>query len=122
MRRRIELMSGVASGIAGGAVLMALLALSDDRDLLIANPFILLANPFTIALVLTLLGVAVGAYQHSRYRVPEGRWMLYTGTGLLFLGALIAAVSFGVLLLPAALLALVASVAAQRGDASQPST
>src|SRR6266545_2821697 len=85
MRRRVELVSGVAAAAVGAAVLVA---------------------------------VGVGAYQHGRYGVSEGRWMLYAGTALLFVAVAIAVVSFGLLLVPAALLALIASVSASREDQS----
>ena len=111
MRRRVELVSGVAAAAVGAAVLVAVVFWLGSRPSAAADSFLL-------AILITLVAVGVGAYQHGRYGVSEGRWMLYAGTALLFVAVAIAVVSFGLLLVPAALLALIASVSASREDQS----
>ncbi len=104
--RRVELLSGAAAGLAGLLGLAVALIGVGQRVTLGAVPFLL-------ALTLALLGIAMGAYLHSERGLREGRVMLWASVTLLSIGTVLAAASFGLVLLPALLLGLAAAAAAK---------
>ena len=105
--RRVEAIAGVAAG--GLGLLVVLVALSTAG----VSGFRPAAFVFLLALALTLNAVVAGAWLDARHGWAEGKLILWTGTALLALAAGITAASFGLFLLPALLLALLASGAAR---------
>ena len=104
--RRVELLSGAAAGLAGLLGLaVALIGVGQG-----VTPG---AAPFLLALTLALLGIAIGAYLHSERGLSEGRVMLWVSVSLLSIGSVLAAASFGLVLLPALLLGFAAAVTAK---------
>ncbi len=67
---------------------------------------------FLVAMLLCLIGVIVGAYLHGRHGVGTGLILLCVSALLLLSGVVISLFSIGLLLAPAALLALFSAVAA----------
>ena len=103
--RRVELLSGAAAGLAGLLGLAVALIGVGKRVTLGAAPFL-------ATLVLALLGIAGGAYLHGAHGLRDGRVLLWLSVALLTVGTVLAAASFGLVLLPALLLGLVAAAAA----------
>ena len=67
-----------------------------------------------VVLMLLALGVAAGAYLHTRRGMAGGRWLLGISTAILGFGVIITGFSIGPLLLPSFLLALIATALADR--------
>lgn len=65
---------------------------------------------FFVTMLLIVLSFAAGAYLHSQRGIRGGLILLWTLTSALWVGAALGAMSIGVLLLPAAFLAVVTSV------------
>jgi len=103
--RRIELASGAAAGVVGLLGLTAVLVG-------VAHRVPLGAAPFLLALLPAPLGIPAGAYLHGQQGLTEGRAVLWLSVLLLSLGMLVAAASFGLVLLPAVLLGIAATAAA----------
>lgn len=115
MSGRVEWIVGLVAGVAGvvGWILALLVALS------INTPEGL--GPRTIAFFVVMLGciggVTTGAYLHGRRGALGGLALLWVCTILVIVGTIISGFTVGIFFLPAAILALVASVA---GSFSQP--
>jgi len=65
---------------------------------------------FFVAIVLVVVSFAAVAYWHSRRRAKAALLTLWALTSLLWISVVLGAASIGVLLLPAALLAMITSV------------
>src|SRR5262245_21046994 len=104
--RRIELLTGGAAALVGLLGLAAALVGVGQRVTLGAALFL-------AALVLALLGIALGAYLHAAHGLRDGRGLLWLSVALLTLGTVLAAASFGLVLLPALLLGLAAAATAK---------
>ena len=65
---------------------------------------------FFVAIVLVVVSFAAAAYWHSRRRAKAALLTLWALTSLLWISVVLGAASIGVLLLPAALLAMITSV------------
>lgn len=103
--QRIELLSGVAAAVVGLLGLAAALIGVGQR----MTPG---AAPLLVALVMALVGVALGAYLHSARGLRDGRRLLWLAVVLLGIGIGLAAASFGLVLFPALLLGLIAAATA----------
>jgi hypothetical protein len=74
---------------------------------------------FFMAMLLAICGVAIGAYQYSDRGRPIWRSLLVVATLLLVLGTVLSGFSVGYLFLPAAFLALAATVFTFLGQAAR---
>ncbi len=73
---------------------------------------------FFAFMALVAVSIAPGAYLHSRRGIKAGLMLLWTLTLLLWVSVILGAASIGVLLLPAALLAVVTVVAGSLAQAA----
>ena len=108
MHRPVELVSGLAAGVFGllalGYNFLFLFSSEEEYDRTLVT--------FLAVVVSSIVGIATGAYLHGWRDIEVGWKALWLSTALLMLCVLVGFFSVGLLLLPAALLALVASVAA----------
>src|SRR5215203_2761850 len=100
--RQIEWLCAVGAGGAGLLALAFVVAIADHT---------VRALPWLIAIALVILAAPVGAYLHGRAGYPEGRLLQWMSAVLLLGFAVAAVASFGILLLPAAVLATIAAIA-----------
>jgi hypothetical protein len=137
MLKRIEFTSGLAAGVCGflgwayavfGPTYHYVRSAVDSQGRghtvsgstsLAHNGLTPQAMVFFVVVVLALIGVASGAYVHSRGGSRPGLALLWTATPLLWIWVVLGAASIGVLLLPAALLAAVAAVTGSLAQARQ---
>ncbi len=128
MLRRIELVSGFAASVFGilgwGYAILGptyrytRIAISSDGKAnavsgstsLGQNGLETIAMGFFIVTLLIVVSFAAGAYWHSQRGVKAALMLLWTLTALLWIAVVLSAASVGVLLLPAALLAVVTVV------------
>ncbi|HEX5416413.1 MAG TPA: hypothetical protein VFZ25_12160 [Chloroflexota bacterium] len=107
---RIGLLVGILAGVTGGigwivALLVALSANGPEG----VGPRTL---TFFAIMLLAIVGVTTGAYLQSQRAAPGRLVLLWICTILLIVGTVISGFSVGVFFLPAAILALIASVMA----------
>jgi hypothetical protein len=117
MTRQVELLCGLAAGVVGVVGwAYALFGPTYTNDVgghasvaqISLNPT---SITFFVVMLLCIAGVTAGAYLHWRTGSPGGLALLWTAAVLLTVGTALGAASVGVFLLPAALLALIASIA-----------
>ena len=108
MHRPVELVSGLAAGVFGllalGYNFLFLFSSEEEYDRTLVT--------FLAMVVLSIVGIPAGAYLHGWRDLDAGWKTLWLSTALLMLCILVGFFSVGLLLSPAAFLALVASVAA----------
>lgn len=140
MARRIEQVSGIAAGVLGAAVLLFALfgptgtqitveTLPDGTrverrsttSLWEQQDISLVLVLFLTVMLVSLIGIAVGAWAHASWGSAEGFTLLWISTVALSLGMLLSIFSKGLFFAPSALLAIVACVAgSQRSMRGRP--
>ena len=109
MLRRIDGVTGLAAGVFGLLGLargVAGFSPEEEIDTVLGG--------FLVAMVLSLIGVPAGAYLCSRFEEGIGnrigRYLLWLATTVLVIGTMMSFFSVGLLLLPAALLAVFTAI------------
>ena len=121
--KRIELIAGLVTGaVTGVAVLVAAAALLVINSASGAYPPGGSVSSARTLLFLGLiglggLGTALGAYLHAARALGAALGLLWLAAGLLLLLAIAGLFSIGIVILPGALLAVIAAVAGSRAQA-----
>ncbi len=136
MLRRIELVSGLAASVFGvlgwGCAIFGPayhytgMAVSSDGKTnsvsgatsLVQKGLKPIGMVFFVVVLLIVVSFAAGAYWHSQQGARAALMLLWALTALLWIAVVLGAASIGVLLLPAALLALVTVVAGSLAQAA----
>jgi len=123
MARRIELLAGLVSGaVTGVAALVAaaaLLAINGASGAYPPGGGVSSARTLLFLGLIGLggLGTALGAYLHAARALGAALGLLWLAAGLLLLLAIAGLFSIGIVILPGALLAVIAAVAGSRAQA-----
>lgn len=124
--RRVEVLAGVTAGALGivgwlYALFGPVYTSSEGSHASVVQMSLNLTSAtFFVVMLLSIIGVVVGAYLHGKQRWAAGLIVLWFSTALFLVGTVLSGFSVGLFFLPATLAALIASVVGTRSRMGAP--